>query len=109
MVMRKLGSVMIVVLMGCATGQPSITIADLEGAWWSDTTAATADFALHDGRIWLDHDGQYHTVQLDTGSVLVYDLGPDMGSIKRTLVRLVADTLVMADAGGRETVYVRHE
>ena len=95
--------------MSCTQGTKSIAISALEGAWWSDTTAATADFAIHDSQIWLEYDSQYHPLKIEEGGILVYDLGPELGRFERIIVVLDEDKLILKDDEGQTTTYVRRE
>ena len=36
--------------------QPMYDLDELQGAWWSDTSNPTADFAITNAEVWLDFD-----------------------------------------------------
>ena len=93
----------------CAPDRTHYTLDQLEGAWWSDSTAPTAAFAIHNGEIWLDVDAEYHAASL-AGDTLVYDLGSDIGIIRRHIISLAGDTLVLQTlwpGATSRTIYVR--
>ena len=98
--------------ISCATQDGAYSLSDLQGAWWSDHESPTADFAIQGDRIWLDHDSEYHPCRIAGRDTLVYELGPDMGTIKRRIVSLEGDTLVLEGIvhdGPTRTTYVRRE
>ena len=95
------------VMLGCVPGDRTVRVADLEGAWWSDPAGPTADFAIHDGQIWLDYDSRYRPLRVEEGNVLVYELGPDLGKMERKIIEWRVDRLVLEDGAGRKTAYQR--
>ena len=86
---------MSLVLPGCDGEGQGHSLDALQGAWWSDPEAPTADFAIHGEEIWLDFDSAYHPCRIAGGDTLVYDLGPDLGTIRRRIVSLDEDGLVL--------------
>lgn len=105
--MKRLLLFFALVLASCAHADRSFSLSDLEGAWWSDVSAQTADFAIYSGEIWLDHDGQFRPVRIEKGNILIYDLGPDLGTIERRIVSLEKDSLVLENQGELKIRYFR--
>jgi len=94
----------------CAQKEKSYDLSDLEGAWWSDLENPTADFAIIGNEIWLDSDSNLRSCSVVDGDTLVYDLGPGVGEVRRRIVSLKDNKLVLEDLledQGVRTTYER--
>lgn len=105
--MGKFIIVCILILMRCSQGKKSIEISELEGEWWSDASAPSANFAVHDRQIWLDYDSQYHLLKIEKGDVLVYEIGLGVGKIENKIIKLNIDKLILESSRGQKITYVR--
>jgi hypothetical protein len=83
----------------------------LQGAWWSDLENPTANFAINGTEIWLDYVSNFHPCRI-SGDTLIYDLGPELGTIRRKIISLDGDMLVLEDIVHGETsrtTYIKQE
>ena len=87
-------SLLIFVTSMSACSAETVGNGELQGAWWSDSNNPTADFAIHGNQVWLDYDSQYHPCTVE-GDVLVFDLGPGLGSVRNRIISLKDDKLVL--------------
>jgi hypothetical protein len=84
-----------VLLAGCASaGRPPIDPGLLKGAWRSDHEAF--DFEIRDRVILYEYDMQEHRCVL-AGDTLTVDLGPDLGTARRQVLKVTRDSLVVRD------------
>jgi hypothetical protein len=89
--------------------QEMYRLEDIQGAWWSDKTSPTADFAITGLEVWLDYDSAYHPCTITTDNVLVFDLGSD-GRVEHRIVRVDARTLVLENLESHEVqTYTKDE
>ena len=96
--MKRLLILPILSLFLSAYAGAEFKIAQLQGAWWSDSQNPTADFAIHGDEVWLDSDSQYHPCRIE-GDILVFDLGG--GELARSrIVSLQGDRLVLETSEG---------
>jgi len=74
--------------------QPKFTINDLNGTWWSNYKAPTADFEIDGDSIWLDNLANYHHcwVKDDT---LYMDLRPELGLQKSKILFASKDSIIL--------------
>ncbi len=102
---------MALLMLACAChAQPIYTIDELQGAWWSDTSNPTADFAITNEEVWLDFDASYHPCSITNGDVLVFELGSENGTVEQKIISLDATTLVLENPVTSErVVYTRNE
>lgn len=89
-----------VLLISCAASD--VTLDQLQGAWWSDPSAPTADFGIHGDQVWLDSDSAYHPCRIEEG-VLIFELPPDLGQVRNSIVRHDGDRLVLRNEGTGQT------
>ena len=92
-----------------AQKEKSYDLSDLEGAWWSDLENPTADFAIIGNEIWLDSDSSLRSCIVVDGDTLVYDLGPGVGEVRRRIVSLKNNELVLEDLLEDQGVRTTHE
>lgn len=76
-------------------------IEQLQGAWWSDLTNPTADFGIQGDQVWLDLDSGYHPCKIE-GDVLVFELGPEIGSVRNRIVSIKGDQLVLENLDSKK-------
>ena len=74
--------------------EPTFILAQLEGAWWSDSdlSSPTAAFAVRGDQVWLDHSAQYHPCRIED-DVLVFQL--NYGEVRNRIISLNVDKLVL--------------
>lgn len=89
------GIAMLLIVARACVAQQMYTLENLQGAWWSDVDSPTADFAITDDEVWLDSDAEYHPCLIMDGDVLVFELGPDSGTVTHKILSLDATTLVL--------------
>jgi hypothetical protein len=80
---------------------PKFTLKQLQGAWWSDPGNPTADFAIHGDQVWLDFDSGYHPCKIE-GDILIFELGPDIGSVKNKIISVKGDRMVLESVATKE-------
>ena len=111
--MIRLVSLMsLLLLSACASGGREYSLEDLDGARWSEEGAPTADFAISGNEIWLDLDAEYRPCRIEDGNTLVYEPLPGMGEIRRRIVSLGEDVLVLESVGeavAEQRTYRRRE
>ena len=78
-----------------AIASPKLTLKQLQGAWWSDPGAPTADFGIDKNQVWVDLDSKYHPCKLE-GDILIFELGPDQ-IVKNKIISLKGDRMVLED------------
>ena len=100
--MRRLLLVLLF-LAGAACGDTVYRMEQIQGSWWSDPDAPTADLAISGKQIWLDFDSAYHPAWIAGGDTLTYDLGEGMGTIRHRIVSLEGDVLVLERVRPGET------
>jgi hypothetical protein len=89
--------------------QQTYMLEDIQGAWWSDKTSPTADFAISGSQVWLDYDSAYHPCLITNGNVLVFDLGSD-GRVEHKIISVDVSTLVLENLESHEVrTYTRDE
>jgi hypothetical protein len=87
--------VAVVLLAGCASaGRTPIDPGLLKGAWRSDHEAF--DFDIRDRVILYEFDMREHPYVL-AGDTLTVDLGPELGTARRQVLKVTRDSLVVRD------------
>src|SRR5688572_2629561 len=94
---------LLVFTLAC-NAQGPYTLDQIQGAWWSDRSSPTADFAIMDAQVWLDIDAQYHPCEITGDNILVFDLGPDNGKVEHRIVNFDNAGLVLENLISREVV-----
>ncbi len=91
-----------------ALAATTVSLGDLQGAWWSDERNPTADFAIQGEMVWLDSDAQYHPCKVE-GGTLVFDLGEGLGDVRHRIVSLNGDELVLESSESQQRVILKRE
>ncbi len=93
---NSLASLSIMAILVCLplSAAAKFEIKQLQGAWWSDFKNPTADFGIEGEKVWLDIDSKYHPCRLED-DVLIFELGPEIGSVKSRIVSIKGDSLVL--------------
>lgn len=101
---KRIGLLLIALGLAACVGS-SVGMDDLQGAWWSDEGAPTADFGIRGQEVWLDSDTAYHPCRIE-GDVLVFELGEGLGEARQRIVSLEGDRLVLESVvtGERRTL-----
>ena len=79
-----------------------VTLGLLEGAWWGNFGAPSAEFAIQSDQVWLDYDSRYHPCKID-GDSLVFELGEGVGEVRNKIVSLDGNTLTLEHIRSGET------
>ncbi len=74
---------------------PKFELKQLQGAWWSDSSAPTAEFGIHGEQVWVDSDSEYHPCKID-GDILIFQFDADR-VVKNRIVSLKGDRMVLQD------------
>ena len=98
--------IVFVSLSACRTPE-TFTIDQLQGAWWSQTQNATADFMIQGDEVWLDIDATFHPCVIK-GDLLIFQMNDEIGNIENRIVRIYEDKLILENRlTGKKTEYIR--
>jgi hypothetical protein len=91
---------LLVMLFSSSFAAPPYTLEQLQGAWWSDPDDIHAEFGIRDNEVWID--SIYYPCRLE-GDMLIFVL-PDVGEIKKRIISLEGDRLVIEHQSTKRTV-----
>lgn len=86
----------------------TVSIEQLQGAWWSDTRNPTADFAIRGDEVWLDYDATYHPCKVE-GDILIFELGKGQDPVKNRIISLQGDQMILENLQSNQVWILRRE
>lgn len=92
----------------CIVSAQAFELTELQGAWWEESNAPTAAFAIHGDQVWVDSISDYRPCRIED-NLLIFELGPD-AVVKNRIISLDGNEMVLESlATGNERSLIRVE